>query len=90
MINKRMLILPTFDGQTRDIAVVDADSIEALRASMTPGMCNVYLTGSHDSNVICVALEPLELIKALKSAGVSMQDLSGGQQAAQRTQNNDH
>lgn len=90
MLNKKMFILPTFDGQVRDIAVVDVECIEAVRASMTPGMANVYLSGSHEFNTICVSMSPQELIDALKAGGVSMTDLSGGMKVAARTQNNDH
>jgi len=77
-MSKRMLILPTFDGSTRGVAAVNADSIDLIRPASTPASCNVYTTGNHGTNCVNVHLSVKEIIEKLKEIGLEFTDLTGG------------
>ncbi len=78
MSEKKMLLLPTFDGQTRGVAAIALGSIDLIKPSMTPGMTTLFLTGDHANNFIGVEMEMPVLIEKLKEAGLALTDLSGG------------
>jgi hypothetical protein len=73
-----MLLLPTFDGQTRGVAAVNPGAITLIKPAVSPGMTNLYLGGDQNNNYIGVELEMSVLIDQLKKAGLEFADLSGG------------
>lgn len=87
---KQMLILPTFDGQTKSLAAVSIDALDLIKPAMTPGTTNVYVTGDHNSNCVNVHLDMKVLLAKLKEAGVLFTDLSDGTGYQQVKQNDGH
>lgn len=75
---KQMLLLPTFDGQNRGVVAVNLAAIDLVKAAVTPGLCNVYLSGDHSSNFVTVELELPVMIEKLREAQVHFTDLTGG------------
>jgi|GEM_PF-827417 len=75
---KQMLLLPTFDGQTRGVAAVSLTAVDLIKPSVTPGMTNVYLTGDHNVNYVGVDVEMAELVDRLKKLGMEFVDVTNG------------
>ena len=88
-MTKQMLILPTFDGQNRGAAVVDAANISMMKPAATPGVTNVYMAGDFGSNCVNVYMELPLLVEALKKAGIGILDLGGGKHMASAERQND-
>jgi hypothetical protein len=78
MSEKSMLLLPTFDGQTRGVAAVDPTAIHMIKPSVSPGMTTLFLMGNYDTNYLGIEMEMPALLEKLKAAGVNFTDLAGG------------
>lgn len=88
-LNRQMMLLPTFDGQTRGIVAVNPAAIDLIKPAMTPGLSTVYLTGDLTTNAVTVDLELGVLIEKLREVGVSFVDLTGGRKIAGASKQDD-
>ena len=84
-MSKQLLLLPTFDGQTRGVAAVNPDAITLIKPAVSPGMTNLYLGGDQNNNYIGVELDMPVLVERLQKAGVSFTDLAEGRKVAGAT-----
>lgn len=89
MLEKQMLLLPTFDGQTRGVAAVAPEAIHLVKPAVSPGMTTLYLAGNYDTNYLGVELEMSVLLEKLKAAGVNFADLSGGRELKRSARQDD-
>ena len=72
-----MLLLPTFDGQTKGVAAVNPAAIDLIRPAVMPGMTNVYVSGDQSINCLGVFMEMKDLLGLLERAGFSFLNLAG-------------
>lgn len=72
-----MMVLPTFDGQTKSVSIVDPLAIDMIRPSVMAGMCNVYVNGDQSVNYIPVLMEIHDLIQKMEGAGCTFLNLAG-------------
>lgn len=76
-MSRALLLLPTFDGQTKGVAAVNPDAIDLIRPAVMPGMTNVYINGDQTINALGVFLEMPALLTLLEKAGFSFTNLAG-------------
>ncbi len=76
--SKQMLLLPTFDGQTRGAVAVNPGAIDLIKPAVSPGLTNVYLSGDHNTNFVTVDMDMGVLIEKLRGINVMFTDLTGG------------
>lgn len=89
MSSRRLLILPTFDGQSKAVAAVNPDAIDMIRPAVMPGMTNIYINGDQTINCLGVFMEMPALLKLLESAGFTFENLAGDALHAPREKQND-
>lgn len=76
--SKQMLLLPTFDGQTRGAVAVNPGAIDLIKPAVSPGLTNVYLSGDHNTNFVTVDMDMGVLVEKLRGINVMFTDLTGG------------
>lgn len=90
-MSRQLLLLPTFDGQTRGTAVINPDAIDYIKPAMMPGMTNIYLRGDLNVNSVGVAYDFPKLLEVLETAGFVYIDCGGSRAKPDYSQNNnDH
>lgn len=76
-MTKRMILFPTFDGQTMGAAAIDPEAIHMVKAAVMPGTSNVYVDGDQTVNAVGVYMDISTLVKKLESVGIEFIDLGG-------------
>ena len=90
-MSRQLLLLPTFDGQTRGTAVVNPEAIELIKPAMMPGMTNIFLRGDINANSVGIAYDFTKLLDVLEAAGFTYIDCGGSREKPAFSQNNnDH